>query len=550
MRAQLACLLAIGLLVAPAALHAQRAGEASASAAATAAVPRIDASGTRPMLVVDGAPFTMLAAQAHNSSNYPAALAQVWPVVERLGANTLEIPVAWEQLEPQEGRFEYGWLETLLAQARARDKRLVLLWFATWKNTSPHYAPAWVKLDNRRFPRMKTPDGSDHYALSPMHAATLEADRRAFVALMRWLRDHDPQHTVIMVQVENEPGSYRNPRDYSGTANALFAQGVPAELARALGKPRGSWEALFGKQADRAFQTWHMARFIGMVAAAGKAEKPLPMYANAALGDPFGDPDPMGVASGGPQHDMIAVWKAAAPAIDFVAPDIYDRDARKVAAWLDAYARRDNALMVPEIGNAREYARFFWPALGRGAIGFAPFGMDATDYSNFPLGARALDPATLNAFTAKYKAFADVASVWPGLAATRPLWGTAKADGGAPQSVEMGGWKITASYGEWQFGFKEWIWLKSEPPTWASEPVGGAVVMQLSDNEFLVAGDYVRLGFASPDPNAMVVRVEEGAFDAAGRWEMRRVWNGDQTDYGLNFTEKPVWLKVTVGRFK
>lgn len=515
-------------------------------------LPRIEGGGPRPMLVVDGAPFTMLGAQANNSSNYPAMLPKVWPVLDRIHANTLEIPVAWEQIEPVEGRFDFGWLDTLITQARAHDKRVVLLWFASWKNTAPHYTPEWVKLDNRRFPRMKARGGADHYALSPHGAQTLAADSRAFAALMAWLRDNDRRHTVIMVQVENEPGSYRLARDYAPAADALFAQGVPADLARALGKRRGSWQALFGDQADRAFQTWHMARFIGAVAAAGKAVKPLPMYVNAALADPFGTIDPAGVASCGPQHDMIAVWKAAAPAIDFVAPDIYDRDARKVAAWLDAYVANGNALMVPEIGNAREYARFFWAALGRGAIGFAPFGMDATGYSNYPLGAKDMDAAALDAFAAKYAAFADVASAWPRLASTRPLWGTASGGEGA-QSVTMGGWAITASYGEWQFGLKAWDWLKAPPPPWAGEPVGGAVVMQLSQNEFLVSGDHVRLTFApadAADTAALIVRVEEGAFDAAGTWRMRRVWNGDQTDYGLNFTDRPVWLKVTTGRYR
>ena len=526
---------------------------AHAFAAGERGVPRLEPRGKRTVLIVDESPFTMLGAQANNSSNYPAALPAVWPTLDRTHANTLEISVAWEQIEPVEGQFDFAWLETLVGQARAHDKRLVLLWFATWKNTSPGYAPAWVKLDNRRFPRMKTKDGADHYALSPMHAATLDADKRAFTRLMGWLRDHDPQNTVIMVQVENEPGSYRNPRDFGPAAQAEFAKGVPPELAHALSKQSGSWATLFGKQADRAFQTWHMARFIGAVAAAGKAVKPLPMYANAALADPLTEVDPGGVASGGPQHDMIAIWKAAAPAIDFVAPDIYDRDSGKVVAWLDAYARADNALMVPEIGNGREYARFFWPALGRGAIGFAPFGMDTTDYANYPLGAKVMDEATLDAFAAKYAAFSDVRSVWPGLAASRPTWGTAKGDDCSSQSTVMGGWKLTASYGEWQFGFKEWEWLKSEPPSWANEPVGGAVALQLADDKFLVSGDHVRLSFApahASDTTALMVRVEEGRFDADGQWQMARVWNGDQTDYGLNFTARPVWLKVTMGHYR
>ena len=95
---------------------------------------------------------------------------------------------------------------------------------------------------------------------------------------------------------------------------------------------------------------------------------------------------------------MIPVWKVAAPHIDVLAPDIYNRDRPRLHRLSRHYARPDNALMVPETGNAIEYARFFWPALGSGAIGFAPFGMDGTGYSNFPLGAQKLDAETIEAF--------------------------------------------------------------------------------------------------------------------------------------------------------
>ncbi|MEN2787004.1 DUF5597 domain-containing protein [Sphingomonas qilianensis] len=523
---------------------------AAAQQAATP-VPHLESKNGRHALFVDGAPFLVLAGQVNNSSNYAAALPQVWPMLDRLHANTVEIPVAWQQIEPSEGQFDFSFVQTLLDQARTHDKRIILLWFGTWKNTSPSYTPDWVKLDNRRFPRMKNKAGEDHQVLSPMARTTLEADKRAFVALITYLKQHDAQNTVILVQPENEVGSYRNPRDFSAASNALFARAIPPALARKLGKS-GTWAQAFGAQADRAFNTWYTASYVNEIAAAGKAVKPVPMYVNAALAGPSNVPDPDGVASGGPQQDVLDIWKAAAPSIDFAAPDIYDRASKNVALYLDAYARPDNALLVPEIGNAAEFARYFYAALGHGGIGFAPFGMDDTGFFNFPLGAEALDAATVQAFAGPYKVFAAMNREWAKIAFERPTWGAAKPDDGAAVSTTMGEWTITASWGEWQFGMKDWTWLKSKPAPWASQPVGGVTVAQLSANEFLLTGDHVRVSFggrAGGAPNGIVTRVEEGHFDN-GRWIMERVWNGDQTDYGLNIIDRPVVLKVTMGRYR
>ncbi|MDR6146025.1 beta-galactosidase GanA [Sphingomonas sp. SORGH_AS870] len=524
---------------------------AAPAGARSTEIPRIATRDGRHALIVDGRPFLMLGGQVNNSSNYAAALPQVWPVLDRIHANTVEIPVAWQQVEPEEGRFDFSFVQTLLDQARAHDKRVVLLWFGTWKNTSPGYTPDWVKLDNRRFPRMKTRDGKDHYVLSPMFRSTLEADKRAFVRLMTYLKDHDPQNTVIMVQPENEVGSYRNPRDYGPEAQRLFAGPVPAMLVRQLGKRPGTWSAVFGTQADRAFNTWYTARFIDEIAAAGKAVKPLPMYVNAALAGPSNVPDPDGVASGGPQQDVLDIWKVAAPAIDAEAPDIYDRASGNVALYLKAFARPDNPLLVPEIGNAREFGRYFYDALGRGAIGFAPFGMDDTGFFNYPLGATKLDAATLDAFAGPYGAVAGVMRDWARLAFEHPTWGASKPDDGADVKTVMGDWSIQGSFGQWQFGEKSWSWLKSEPAPWGKEPVGGLAVIQLSRDEFLMTADHVRVRFepATPDPRAMVLRVEEGHF-TEGRWVMDRLWNGDQTDYGINIVDRPVVLKVVMGRYR
>jgi beta-galactosidase GanA len=511
-------------------------------------IPRIESRSGRHALIVDGAPFLMLGAQANNSSNYPAMLGKVWPVLDRINANTLEMPIAWQQVEPTEGQFDFSFLQTLLDQARTHDKRLVLLWFGTWKNTSYAYTPDWVKLNPDRFPRMRTRDGKEHGVLSAHGEQTLAADTRAFVKMMEYLRDHDPQNTVILIQPENETGSYRNPRDFSAAGNRLFAQPIPPVLARRVRKS-GTWSQVFGTRADRAFNTWYVASYVNAIAAAGKKAKPLPMYVNAALAGPSNVPDPDGVASGGPQQDVLDIWKAAAPAIDFQAPDIYDRSSTNIVQYLDKYARPDNPLLVPEIGNAREFARFFYPLIGRGGIGFSPFGMDDTGYYNYPLGSDRLDEETLGAFALPYKAVGSIMRDWARIAATRPTWGAAKPDDGAAVSTVIAGWKVSGDWGEWQFGNKEWTWLKSEPAPWGAQPVGGFAVAQMSDTEFLLVGDHVRVRFEPQTPGATVLRIEEGGF-TGGKWVMTRVWNGDQTDYGINLIDQPQVLKITTGRVR
>jgi beta-galactosidase GanA len=388
--------------------------------------------------------------------------------------------------------------------------------------------------------------------LSPLGRETLAADSRAFAALMRHLREADPQETVILMQVENETGSYNLARERSPEAERLFAGPVPAELGRALGVS-GSWSQAFGKRAAQFFTSWHFARYVDAVAAAGKAEKNLPMFVNAALGDAFSDEGGDIGPSGGPNWKALPVWRAGAPHIDAFAPDIYNRDSAAVAKYLERYPAGGVPLLVPELGNASVFARFVWPALGAGAALYAPFGIDGTGYSNYPLGAKEVDDAVFEAFAAPYRVLGPATQQWAAIARDHQVWGTARGKDGADQSTILGRWKVTAQYARWNFGEDDWSWTQRDPHPNAERPVGGMLVAQLGPDEFLLTGADVRVRFALAAPgkgeSAQLIEAQEGQFEN-GEWVMRRRWNGDQIDYGFNFGKEPVWLRVTMASYR
>ena len=531
-------------------------------------VPRVVQNDGRYALLVDGAPYLMLGAQSNNSSDWLATLPKVWPAIEYLHANTLETPIYWEQFEPKPGQFDYSEVDTILAQARTHHVHLVLLWFGTWKNGSQHYMPEWMKLDPQRYFHVTNKEGEFVDSPSPFATASLEADKRAFTAFMQHLKDADPERTVLMVQVENETGTWGTLRDYSPEANKLFEGPVPAEVLKAMGQtsaaPGANWEQVFGPEADVCFHAWAVAKYVGQVAAAGKAVYPLPLYVNAALRDPLKPGAPGTYESGGPTDNVLSIWKAEAPAVDILAPDIYLSNTAAYLKVLDLYHRPDNALFVPETSGAVHEARFLFSALGLQAIGYSPFGLDYTRNHFVQPGEPIAQNAFLEPTAQNYRLIGPMMRDVARLNFEGKLQAVAEVEGQAAQTLQFGDWDAVISYGASGRGH-----AKENP-----EPIGRALVAQLKDNQFLVTGYFCRVDFrpagterqrksgnivvgTGQTPPALIngkwqhrqfLRVEEGAYEN-GTFKFIRILNGDQTDWGLNFGSEPEVLRVSVATY-
>jgi hypothetical protein len=518
-------------------------------------MPRIEKKDGRFELVVDGKPFLMLGAQINNSSSWPVALPGAWAAAAAMHVNTIEAPVYWEQLEPAKGTFDFANVDLLVTQARAHGLHLVLLWFGTWKNGQNHYVPEWVKADTKTYPREETSYGKLLDVMSPVSETNLAADKTAFAALLRHVKEIDgTQQTVLMIQVENESGSVGSVRDFSPAAQKMFESDVPKELAQSLHLRAGNWTKAFGPDADESFAAYTTAHYIGEVARAGKAEYALPMYCNVWIIYPVHALENRDRAypgqeypSGGPEQPNIPIWKAAAPAIDILAPDFYSEDATLFRQTLANYHRPDNAVFIPETRTDANFGRYLFYALGSGAIGFSPFGIDRAPQPEVAGGAivaggvgGAQRPTSA---ADNYELLGPAGAEIARLNFEGKLQTGVEEKGSARQTLHFEGVDAVLS-----FGFPQ---SDGAVPPGTPTLQGRALVAQVGPLDFLVTGFDASVSFVLPgapgSPSSFVqaaepgqreqieiLRAEEGNY-VDGVWQAARILNGDQTDRGLNF---------------
>lgn len=509
-----------------------------AALGADAGLPQLRRQGAATQLVVDGRPLVMLGGELHNSSSSSLEyMKPIWPRLAALNLNTVIASVSWELVESEEGRFDFSLVDGLIEGARRHDMKLVFIWFATWKNADGTYVPAWVKTNWTRFPRCQHKPGVNSSQLTALSEENVKADAKAFAAAMRHIRQVDgKRHTVVMMQVENEAGVMPTARDHCPQAEEAFAGPVPPDLmnhliarkdsllpdtreiwGRSNFRESGTWSEVFTDDADEVFSAWTIGRYIGRVAAAGKAEYPLPMYANAWLVQ-YKDQKAGEYPSGGPVAKMHDIWRAAAPSIDLLAPDIYLDDFKAICA---EYAQSGNPLFIPEARRDEEAGLRAYYAIGHHhALGFAPFGIDSLTETDVLCG----HYAVLNSLVPLITQHQGRDS----------MQGFMQYGDNKREEFDIGDYRADIEY-------------RTEKD---SKPGGGLVIATAPDT-FIMAGANYTIRFTSrPDKpgNVTWLSVDEGVF-RDGQWAPGRRLNGDETWGRLNLGPQPRVLMGKVYRY-
>jgi len=495
-------------------------------------IPHLQKKGSTKELIVDGKPFLVLGGELGNSTaSNLEYMRPFWTKFKAMNLNTILVPAYWDLIEPEEGKFDFSLVDSIINSSRKNNLKVILLWFGSWKNSMSCYAPAWIKTNESHFPRAQDHTGKGLEILSAFSKNNLDADKKAFTELTKHLKETDKAQTVIMVQVENEIGMLTEAREYTAEANKVFNNEVPKELldyliankdslvpelkehwSKTNFATKGNWETIFGKSlaTDELFQAWYYAKYTNTIAAAGKKIYPLPMYVNAALN--YRNVLPGQYPSAGPLPHLMDIWHAAAPAIDILSPDFYNPYFKH---YCDLYTRRNNPLFIPEIRfEPSDAAKVFYAIGHYQAIGFSPFSIESTEHpEEEPIG----------------KAYSILSQLSPEILKYR---GTGKMDGvlldtsNKKQEIILGNYTLTVSH-DYTLGWSP----EAKNPDW---PMTGAIIIQTDENDFIIAGTGVVITFTvnnASNKSVGILQADEGIYKD-GKWIPGRRMNGDQDHQG------------------
>ena len=544
----------------------------------SAQTPYLLKKDNKTQFMVHGKPFLMLSGELHNSSSSSIEyMNHVWKRIEPLNMNTLIVSASWDIVEAKEGVYNFNEIDELIEEARNRNMKLVLIWFASWKNGRSTYTPEWVKINPKKYPKVVTYDGKTLDILSAFHEENRKADERAFVELMKHIKKVDHDNTIIMMQIQNEVGILGSERDYSPTAENIWNSQVPEDLIHYLlqnkgklfpeldkvwatngYKTNGNWEEVFGKSiypenyrsnqsvfrstggrdslyfkvyygyTEEIFMAFNYAKYIEEIAKSGKKIHDIPMFVNAWLRSPD-QSIPGRFPSGGPNPEVIDIWRAAAPSIDFIAPDIYIDE----YDWaLSEFTRSSNPLFIPE--SMLNSARALYAFGEYDALGFAPFGID---------GILRTTPAGLKHLSNTYNVLNNMINVITSMFGSEKMRGLMIDQNNPEHTIEMDNYIITARSSSQRRAInigQSLEQLANENAALARQIQetfdGGAIVLHTDENEFIFVGYGINLQFRLKDSvNHSVFGIaskDEGTFINNVFVPGRRL-NGDELNSGL-----------------
>jgi hypothetical protein len=485
--------------------------------------------------IVDGKSFLALGGELHNSSASSISyMENKWENLVDMNLNTVIATASWELCEKQEGVFDFSLVTELINKAYQHKLKLIFIWFGTWKNGASTYVPEWVKTDVKRFPRIEKKGGIRTHTVTPFSENALEADSKAFDMFTKHITEVDLNNTVIAIQIQNEVGFLGGKRDYSSLAETSYKNGVPSDLINYLKNNKLfsgfckdivikddcdlSWDCVFDNNASEAFMAYYYATYIERMAKIGKKNVDIPMFANS-WGLQFENDCPGDYPSGGPAETVLDIWKAAAPSLDFLSPDLYIEHTFKEECI--SYSKANNALFIPEARRDKYAPSWALYAFGFGALGFCPFGIDS-------LGTKSQLASDANVQAAA--AFQDsenvpnmLSKVYKFLGSASEIITKARLTDGVHSVLKVNDNVETLIIGDYRFKF----FLTSNIND--NKCPSSAIIINSCENEFYIAGIGFNVKVLSKFENTFVelLSLEDGKFEN-GRFIADRRLNGDE----------------------